>query len=115
MSNTWMADLTERTWAPVEGETVARNTLTMKSGDKATLGMDFGDMPELIAGATIINATITTNTGATITNEAAANGYVATALFDLAGCAATDVGVATFAVTLDSGVILTRTGTLVIQ
>jgi len=113
MPNTWMADLADRTWAPVEGETVARNTLTMAAGDKATLSMDFGDMPELIAGATISAATVT-STGGVITAVEYSSGYTVTGLFNMAGVAA-GTYVATFAVTLSTGVILTRTGSLVIQ
>ena len=91
--------------------TLVRNELTKQAGDTVRLACDFGDVPEIIAGATISSCTISASTPSGVTNSSQVTGtYKVSALF-AGGTAGTDYTI-TFTATLSAGSIIARTCTL---
>ena len=81
------------------------------AGDKVRIGMDFGNLPQLIAGYSIASYTITCS-GLTVASPQMDYTYQISALFS-GGTAGTDYS-AVYTVTLDDpdATIVSRTGTI---
>jgi hypothetical protein len=115
MASIWIAVGGGRTFVaggPDVGTPLVKNDLTKAAGDAITLAMDFGDLPELWAGATITSCTIAAlPSGLTIGTPAVnSGGYAVSASFS-GGTAAASYAV-TFTATLSTGDVIARTATL---
>lgn len=108
----WVADPGLRVWiAGVAGMgALVRNDVTKSAGDTLRIAMDWGDVPELIAGATLSSVTITAATGVTISGQQNDTTYRTSAVF--AGGSSGNSYEITFAATLSTGSIVSRTATL---
>lgn len=110
LASVWVA-LTSQT-NNVNAATLVGNQLTKSAGDHVVLGLDLGNLPELVAGAQIVSATINISpsgptSGTPVVN---AGGYVAAALFS-GGTAGTSYNVVWTAM-LSSGGPVARTAVL---
>jgi hypothetical protein len=109
MPNIWVA-------APPGGDgALVRNALTKSAGDALTAWMDYGDFPEIIAGAVISSCTVVVSpSGPTVTTPGTVNAPGYAAATKISGGTAGNAYLVTFVATLNdaAGTTYSRTGTL---
>lgn len=115
-ATSWMCGYPNRVWIAEEKVTMSRNTITKLAGDTVLLSFDFGDMPEIIAGATVAVITsievcpIDPTLPVLVSQKTIVRGYKVQGLYT-GGAAGTDYTV-TCSVVLSDNSVLVRTGTL---
>lgn len=125
----WSASGSERNWLAAPGQRVwrqeqdamgalVRNTIEKTAGDAVRYFMDFGDAPEIEAGAEISSCTVSVSpSGPTVVSPATVNtaGYLASTKIS-GGTAGTDYEVL-FTATLNDAdsTVLARSGTLQVR
>lgn len=108
----WVAEPGLRWWhAGVGMGVMVRNEIRKTEGDRLRLGIDWGDVPELWAGATLSSVAISASpSGLTIASQQNDTAYRTSAVFS-GGAAGTTYSV-TWSATLSSGSVVSRTADL---
>lgn len=90
------------------------NQLSKSAADGVTRRMDFGDIPELIGGATIVACTVSATAGITVTSPAAIDNPQYLVSTTITGGTSGQSYAVTFTCTLSTGSTLSRVATMTV-